>query len=157
MDAASFQQQAMLHERLLYRLSYSMLRNNDDCADAVQETLLRAWQNREHLKNPGAFKAWLCRILVNTCKDMLRKKSRVQQVELNEELAADDTNDQRTFLLNEALSQLPPEQRSAVILHYLEGWSVWEIAQTFDLPAGTVKTRLMYARKHLSKVLSEEV
>ena len=58
-DAVTFQREAMRYERLLYRISYAMLRHNEDCADAVQETLLRAWRSREGLRSMDAFRPWL--------------------------------------------------------------------------------------------------
>lgn len=156
MDAVTFQQEAMRHERLLYRISYAMLRNNEDCADAIQEALLRAWQHRDSLRRLSAFRPWLCRILVNACNDMLRKRPQVPFAPLTEDIA-EARPDHDPLLLRDALDHLSPEQRTCVVLHYLEGWSVREIADALSLPAGTVKTRLMYGRDHLSNMLRDEV
>ncbi len=156
MDAVTFQTEAMRYERLLYHISYTMLRSDAVCADAVQEALLRAWQRRDTLQKRSAFRAWLCRILVNTCNDMLRRKNRVKEVELTEELPAQAESD-AALQVREALDSLPPDQRAAVMLHYLEGWSVKEIASMLDVPPSTVKSRLMYARKRLYTLLSDEM
>lgn len=155
MDAYTFQQEAMRLERLLYRISYAMLRNQEDCADAVQEALLRAWQRRGTLREKTAFRSWLSRILVNTCNDMLRKRAKAEIVPLEENMAVQNA-DQSSLELREALDKLSPDQRTAVVLHYLEGWSVQEIAHAFDTPEGTVKTRLMYARRRLGEALRED-
>ena len=64
-DARTFQTEALKIEKLLYHISYAMLRNESDCEDAVQEALLRAWQKRGTLRDMAAFRSWLCRIVAN--------------------------------------------------------------------------------------------
>lgn len=150
MNAITFQQEAAKLERLLYCVSWSMLSNNEDCADAVQETFFKAWQSRDSLKNLKAFRPWITRILINTCNDMLRTRKNQQWVPLEEDMAvappAEETSD---FDLHDTLGQLSPEHRSVVVLHYLEGYKIREIADMLGIPPGTVKTRLMYARDHI--------
>ena len=119
MDARTFQTEALKIEKLLYHISYAMLRNESDCEDAVQEALLRAWQKRGTLRDMAAFRSWLCRIVANTC------------------------------------TELTPQMRVCMTLHYLDGWRVPEIAQMLDIPEGTVKTRLMHARKRMETLLRE--
>lgn len=155
MDAQTFQREALTHERLLYHISYAMLRSDQDCADAVQEALLRAWQHRDRLRDRKLFKAWLCRILVNTCNDILRKRGKLTLVPL-EEIYDVGVKEKDTLALRQALEQLTPEQNTCIVMHYLEGFSVAEIAETLEIPVGTVKTRLMYGRNHLSQILGEE-
>lgn len=155
MDAQTFQQEAMRYEKLLFHISYAILHSSDDCADAVQEALLRAWKSRDNLRDITAFRSWLCRILVNTCNDMLRKRAKEDYSPLPEDLPAPKP-EHDPMELREALDALPPQQRAMVVMHYLEGWPVKDIAETFDLPQGTVKTRLMYARRKLGQWLSEE-
>lgn len=62
MDAATFSREATACQRLLYHICWAMMHNEADCADAVQEALLRAWQRRDGLRDPEAFRPWLCRI-----------------------------------------------------------------------------------------------
>ena len=155
MDAQTFQREAMKLEQLLYHISYSMLRSDTDCADAVQEALLRAWQHRDDLRDMRLFKAWMCRILMNTCHDTLRKRGKLTLVPLDEAIVV--TQWQRdTLALRQALEQLPPEQNTCIVMHYLEGWSVAEIAEAMETPEGTVKTRLRAGRERLSRLLGEE-
>lgn len=145
----------MRYEKLLYHISRTMLRNGEDCADAVQEALFKAWQNRDKLRSMDAFRPWLTRILVNVCQDMLRRRARDNFAPLPEDIPVPPPSHD-ALELEEALNSLTPEQRLAVVLHYLEGWSVKEIAEMHHIPSGTVKTRLMYARKRLGSWLSEE-
>ena len=75
-DARTFQTEALKIEKLLYHISYAMLRNESDCEDAVQEAVLRAWQRLPGLQNPQFFETWLTRIVINECKSQLRRRSR---------------------------------------------------------------------------------
>lgn len=153
MNAVTFEQEAIRHKRLLYHVSYAILRDNQDCADAVQETMLKAWQNQNRLRDMSLFRPWLVRILINTCNGMLRKHARMKLVPLDNEL----TDNKKTDILplKEALDQLSPDLRLTIILHYIGGFSVREVSQMTEAPEGTVKTRLMYARRKLQTILEE--
>ena len=154
MNAQTFQEEAAKLERLLYSISWSLLSNNDDCADAVQETLAKAWQSRDSLKNPKAFRPWMTRIMVNTCNDMLRSRKRQRWVPLEEDMAVVQPPEASDFDMGAALGRLSPDHRAVVVLHYLEGYKVREIADMLGIPSSTVKTRLMLARVHLQKNLA---
>lgn len=151
MNAITFQEEASKLERGLYRISWSMLSNNEDCADAVQETLYKAWQNRDSLRNKKAFRTWITRILINTCNDMLKQRNKRRWVSLKEEMAVSQPPEETELPLNEALERLSPEHRTVVVLYYVEGYKVREIADMLCVPAGTVKSRLMYARSHIKQ------
>ena len=155
MDAATFQREALKCERLLYHISYAMLKNNQDCADAVQETLLQAWSHRESLRSMDRFKPWLTKISVNTCKNMLRRSRRAALVELSDALPAAERADY--MVLYDALDELPPEMRAATVLYYFEGFSVKEVAAMVGVHESTIKSRLLYARRKLRDKLGEDI
>ena len=155
MDAVTFQAKALQLERLMFHVSWSMLGREPDCADAVQEALTRAWQRRSSLRNPEKFKPWLMRILVNTCNDILRRQSR-QTLLADEELLSQEDTPSDPLSVREAIDCLKPEWRTVILLHYLEGCSVSEIAQMLQIPQGTVKSRLLYARKRLCALMKED-
>ena len=156
MDAATFQTEAMKHKRLLWRVSWSMLSRQEDCDDAVQEALARAWKQRETLRNPRAFRPWLVRILTNTCHDMIRRQMQQKALPLDDEaIAVEPLPD--PLPLREAIDRLSPEHRTVIVLHYLEGASVREIARMLGIPSGTVKSRLLYARGNLREMLHESI
>lgn len=155
MDALTFQAEAMRYERLMFHISWSMLGNNEDCADAVQEALTRAWQKRAALRSMDSFRPWLMRILTNTCNDMLRKRSKHRIVPLEDETVTVEPP-QEPIPLEEAIEKLKPDSRLVVVLFYLEGYSVNEIAETLGIPAGTVKSRMKHARDRLSALLHDE-
>lgn len=151
MDAITFQAEALKLEKLLYHICWSMLGNNEDCADAVQEALLKAWQKRDTLKSRRAFRPWLTRILYNVCVDILRNRKHLAQEELNENSfpvqPPRDADDDLAF----ALEALSAEQRTAAVLHYIKGYKLREIASMLDVSLNTVKSRVMYARVHMKQ------
>jgi RNA polymerase sigma-70 factor, ECF subfamily len=156
MTAEDFQREAMKIERLLFRVSYTILGNSEDCADAVQEALMCAWNEREKLRSMKSFKPWLVRILTNTCYGMLRKRAKEKLLPL-EDFEIAGKPDPEPPPIQEAIESLSPDHRTAVMLHYLEGYSVRETANLLNIPVGTVKTRLMYARQKLQTLLQSEL
>ena len=144
---------AMEQERTLYRVAKTLLRSDADCADAVQETLLKAIQGLNRLRNEEYVKTWLVRILINTSKDMLRKKHRTETAPLDERYPAPDDSRQRE--LYAALRELDEKLRLPLTLHYLEGFSLREVGRMLSIPEGTVKRRLWTARQQLREKLSE--
>ena len=151
MDIQTFEEKVLLYERLLYRVSWSMLSSQEDCADAVQEALTRAWQSRHTLRSEKAFKSWLIHILTNVCRDMLRKRQRQRSVAFEDDAMAASAIDTGGYAIVDLLQSLTPEHRLAVVLHYLEGYRIREIAHMLDTPAGTIKSRLRSARACLRK------
>jgi len=154
-NAVEFQAEVLRLERLMYRVSYAMLRNEEDCADAVQEALTRAWKKRGSLRSMDRFKPWLMRILVNQCNDMLRRQQKRSYIPL-EDIPLADQAATTPIPLKEAIEALAPKLRITVTLHYWEGYSVQETAKMLGLPSGTVKSRLRAARRELSALLQDE-
>lgn len=156
MDIQTFEAEVLQIERLLYRVSWSMLSNQQDCADAVQEALTRAWQNRHTLRDRKAFRSWLVRILNNVCNDMLRKRQRQRWVPLEDDALAAFAGEDGGFSMAEILQSLSPRHRTIVVLHYLESYRIRDIARMLDTPAGTVKRQLMQARMYLRKAIGPQ-
>lgn len=154
MDSKAFIEQVQKLERLLYSIAWSMLFNNEDCADAVQETLMKAWKNRETLKNEKLFKTWLTRIMINTCKDMLRRRQKNQWVPIEEQnlsIPEPEVDDEE---VGNALNDLSEEQRMVLILRYKEGYKIREIAEMLALPISTVTTRIQRSKLYLKRALA---
>lgn len=154
MTSEEFTKRIVPMMQTMYRVSYSLLRSSSDRDDAVQEALRKAWQKRDRLRDESCLKGWVLRILINECKNILGKGRReIYMDELPERAAPPDAD----AALHDALLELPEKLRLPVVLHYLEGYSVGEVAQLLRLPLGTVKTRMAKARTTLRQMLSEEV
>lgn len=153
MDERQFTEEVKQYQRLLFHIAYAMLRDEQDCADAVQEALMLAWRSRERLREERAFKAWLTRILVNCCNTALRKRKRATFTELPDIPAQPQVDN---LALHEALTGLPTDLRLPIVLFYLEGFTVEEIGKALGAPTGTVKSRMVRARRLLSDMLSQE-
>jgi len=153
LTAVEFSNQVLLIEPMLYRVAYGLLLNRTDCADAVQEALLRAWEKRNTLRDESLFRTWLTRILINECYSLLRRRRHAVPLdEVPEPVAPPDADP----VLHDAIARLDKNLRLPVVLHYMEGYSVSEVAAMLRLPAGTVKTRLFKARKILRLQLIDE-
>ncbi len=155
MQREEFLAEAMACERTLYRVAKTILRSDFDCADAVQEALLKGLKNAPMLREKQYVKTWLTRILINTCKDMLRRAGRARTVSLSDACSAADRN-LENIELYDALQALDEKLRIPVVLHYLEGFPTEEIARMLKITDGLVRRRLWQARKELREILKEE-
>ncbi len=158
MTRDEFAQKVLELEDVLFHVSYGILQNEDDCADAVSEAILKAYAGRGKLKNPQFFKTWLVRIVMNESYSFLRKRKR--ELPLNEAVteAVETTPDfvkEEYLELYESMKKLMEKDRICVQLFYMEGYSVKEIATILHIPEGTVKSRLNRARKQLKSNLSD--
>lgn len=130
----------------MYRVAKSFLKSDTDCADAIQETILKAYRTLGSLKEPRYFKTWLIRILINECKRVLNVKSKIIPMEeLTVYSQQKDVFEQAE--VREAVAALEEELRVIVTLYYFEDLSLKEVAQLLETPEGTVKSRLSRARK----------
>lgn len=155
MDKQFFTDEVKAQERSLFRIARSYLRCDADAADAVQEALTRAWEKRNSLRESVFFRTWMTRILINTCKDMLKRARRIQPVaEVPEPHPAQASRAQE---IRDALDALEEGLRAILTLFYLDGYSLREIGQILSLPQGTVKNRLFRGRGKLKEALNEEV
>ena len=157
MDKDEFSRQARDATQSLYRVACAYLASPPDRDDAVQEALTRAWQHKETLRNLKSFRPWLTRILTNVCNDMLRQRMRGKVISLED--ASEPAHEEELadpLSLREAIDGLSPEQRTVMVLYYLEGATISEIADMLDLFPGTVKSRMTYARRRLRAFLDDE-
>lgn len=137
----------------LYRVSRTMLASSADREDAVAETIRRAWEKRNSLRDEKYMQTWTIRILINVCRNFYRRRGREVPVEFLPERALPGGNPE----LRDAVLRLPEALRLPIVLHYTEGYGVDEIARMLRLPGGTVKSRMRKARALLRQMLFEEV
>ena len=138
-------------ERRLYRIAQAILWREADCLDAVQEAVFRGWMKKGSLREAGQLEVWLTRILVNECRDMLRRRKReplalVTDIPESDSLCED-------LHLRQALRRLPEKYRLLLVLHHLEGYSVEEVSMMLGIPKKLVVSRLHQARRALRNLL----
>ena len=153
MDRQFFIASAQAMERSMYCIARSYLRCEADCEDALQNALLRAWEKRSTLREERYFRTWLTRILINSCKETLRRQRRESPSADFPEAAAPQGGDPALW---ESLRALDEKYRIIIVLHYRDGYSVREIASILRVPESTVKTRLFRARQQLKSLLERE-
>lgn len=151
MDKEFFIQEIQAHSGMLYRVAYSILRNDDACKDALQDTALKAWEKRSSLREERYFRSWITRILINTCYDTQKKHRRIVSMDDIPEPSVAPPDP----MLALALQTLPEKLRLPLVLCYSEGMSYEEIAQTLRLPLTTVRGRIHRAKAELRKELGE--
>lgn len=132
----------------MYRIGKSILKNDEDVGDAMQETIMIAYERLHTLKEPKFFNTWLIRILINRCNYILNRNKKI--------ISIDDINavsyKEKGIInleLNEAINQLKEDYRIVITLYYIMGFSVKEISAILDDKEGTIKSRLCRARNDL--------
>ena len=151
----------MAGDRLM-AVAFRILRDVDRAEDAVQQAIVTAWRELPALRDPDRFDGWLYRVLVNACYVETRKARRW---EANVRLLTPDTTggSSDAFLsvedrdeLERAFRRLPPQQRAVFVLHHYLGMRHAEIAETLDVPVGTVKSRIHYASATLRAAIEAD-
>ena len=164
----------LIHPRLdrLYRLAYSITRNDSDARDATQDACVLAWRELPRLRDRDKLDAWLSQILVNAARGVVRRTGRVRVRELSVGPDPDTSDDAParhepavaaetdTFAdgdaIRRAFGRLDGTTRALLALHYVEGRPLAEIAAATGSPVGTVKWRLSNARRALERALEAE-
>ena len=154
MTNQDFQSRVRGCERKLYGMAYMLLHATADCEDAVQEALLRAWQRLPSLRDERYFETWLTRIVINECKNHLRRVKRRGEAPLDPRLAVPRSPEPE---LHAALMGVEWKYRVLLTLKYIDGYSIDEIARIARLPQGTVSSRLNRAKKLLKDQLKGEL
>lgn len=139
---------------MLYRLCLLMLKNESDAEDAIQETMIRYFQNAPVFEDTEYEKAWLIRVATNKCRDLLRFRVRHPQVS-EEFLSGFSCGPVDTGIL-EALTALPEKYRLVLTLYYIEGYRIEEIAKIINRTGSAVKMRLQKGRKLLEEIYRKE-
>lgn len=139
-----------------YRTAVVLLRNAADAEDAVQEAFLRVWRFRDSLRNRADYRPWLYRVLVNTCYSSLRREIRHRDRRASADALESVPQGDRVTLvdarhdIDRALADLTVDLRTVVLLRYFADLSEREIAIATGRPVGTVKSRLVEARRRIA-------
>lgn len=164
-DRNAFGELVCLHAQGVMNVIYRMCGNAQIAEDAAQETFIQAWLHLASYRAQTSLRNWLYRIAFNAATDILRREKRIlpnaiedlplRDLQPNPEALLFQT--ERTALIQKAILSLPDASRSVLILREYEEMSYHEIADTLDIPVGTVMSRLNYARKILKERLEESL
>ncbi|MDY3918398.1 MAG: sigma-70 family RNA polymerase sigma factor [Candidatus Limivivens sp.] len=147
-DGDAFVELMELHKQSMYKVAKSYLRREEDAADAIAETILDCFEHLDSLKEPAYFTTWLIRILINNCKDLLKKSEIMSCMEdtgfLEDRAAA---GDDREFV--RLLEPLDEETRLIMTLYYASGFTTKEIGSMLELKESTVKSRIRRGKQKL--------
>jgi len=147
LDRDSFAKEAEACAGLMYRVAYTILQNDADCQDAVQDALLKAWSKKNSLREEKFFRTWITRILINTCHDLVKKRSRLVSLDSLPEQAAPFPDP----ALAMALEKLPEKLRMPLMLFYSESMTYAEISKTLRIPVPSVQSRIRRGKTQLRK------
>lgn len=137
---------------LLYRTVYVQVGNQHDTQDILQEVFIRYLEKSPVFKDEEHEKAWLLKVTHHLCIDFLRFRKKHRYLDLSQiEDVIVIPEDKQVI---KELFQLPPKQKSVLILHYLEGYHIKEIAEIMGVSSNAVKKRLQRGREMLRKKLS---
>ncbi len=173
-DVESFEKLIRTHQAYAYNIAYRMMGNEEDAKDASQEALIKVFKSLKGYNGDSAFTTWLYRIVMNTCKDLLRKRkpnevSIDRGFDTGEEAPGieieDNSSDPVTkyeekevrVTIASAIEQLPENFRSVVVLREIQGMSYDEIAEIEDIPVGTVRSRINRGRRILREILKDKL
>lgn len=139
----------------MYKMAKTILKNEEDVADAMAETVLVCWEKLSTLKENRYVKTWMMRILMNKCYDLLRKK----ELLLTEDTVSEADAREDGYGMAEweqVLQGLDEKYRLVMLLYYVDGFKIREVSEILDIPAATVKTRLVRGRKQLADEMKME-
>jgi RNA polymerase sigma-70 factor (ECF subfamily) len=165
----AFNQLVLRYQSIAYNVAFRILDDPDAAADATQDGFLKAYRKLDQYRG-GSFKAWLLRIITNTCYDMLRSHRRRPTTSLDKDEEGDGEHDatlvdsaerpedyalrqELAAAIQRAIGQLPLDQRTVLVLSDVEGMNYQEIAEATGAALGTVKSRLSRARAQLRDIL----
>lgn len=141
------------HKTSMMRAAMAILHDQDDTADAIAETVAEAFSQLCGLRHPKYFKTWLTRVLISNCYDILRQRSRyVPLDELPESPSPHGQPNDSALDIRESLSALAENDRLVLILYYVDGFKVREIAKMLGVKENAIKSRLMRSRQRLKKI-----
>jgi len=158
----------------LYKMIYAQVRDHDDTDEILQECLIRIYKHLGTLREVAKFPGWISRMIVNQCHSHRLKRARTVMESTDDLVEVNDRDvmwqnpqagNPRKILMrkeimadiNRAIRELPPRQRSAIVLFEVEGFSIRQIANTMECSEGAVKFNIHQARKKLKASLRQYV
>lgn len=155
-DADAFLELMEQNSLAMYKVARGILNNDEDAADAIQDTILICFEKINTLKKAQYFKTWMIRILINECNKILRHYHKENVWEEIPDVQNRDMS-MEEFEFKEMLSMVDEKYRIVLILYYVEGFKISDIADILKLNENTVKTRLTRAREQIRKEYTDSM
>lgn len=140
-------------ESRMYGLAKSIVKRDEDCADAIQETLLKAYKSLNTLKNPEYFTTWIFRILINECSQLLRNRKRaivMDKLPEPKDVLTSYGRDHQRLDIQEAVDRLDDAPRLVIHLFYYQDLTIKQISDILEISESAVRSRLHRAREMLA-------
>jgi RNA polymerase sigma-70 factor (ECF subfamily) len=161
-DPHAFSEIVKRHRDRMWAVALRTLGDPDEAADAVQDAFVSAYRKAGSFRGEAAVTTWLHRIVVNACLDRMRRKSvrpvaddeLIEAAERDAQLPDQALEREVSMEVTAALKLLPADQRAALVLVDMMGYSVEDAAQVLEVPSGTVKSRCARGRAKLAPILS---
>lgn len=168
-DIESFEKLIQNHQKFAYNVALKYLKDPVDAEDITQEALIKAFKYLKNFKKNSKFSTWLYRIVINTCKDELRKKSKTEKnISMdNDDSYVSEVEDHSyeplksiekhevSKNIQSAIEQLKINYKEVIILCDIKDYSYEEISEILEVPIGTVRSRISRGRKKLRVILNE--
>ena len=156
-DKEAFSELIKNVENELYKIARTRFYNQYDIEDAVQETIVQSLNSIKSLKYPQYFNTWIIRILINNCNNIYKKKINLEFEEAQYSYV-DDSNDVNNKLnFDNIMKKLNYDERIAITLYYMEGYTNREISKLLDTKVGTIKSRISRAKQKIKEIYKEEI
>jgi len=174
-DVAAFETLILQHEKFIYNIAWRIMGNVEDAKDIAQEAIIKIYRHLSSCTSMEHMRAWVARIVHNTCMDELRRRKGKTPLSYDamldvgdseiEHQVADKADGPEAILLRkelggqieQALQQLSEEHRALIVLRDINGMSYEEITEITALPLGTVKSRISRGRNNLKRILTKHV
>lgn len=155
----AFEKLIIYYQNDLYKIAKTRLRENDDIDDAIQETIISAYQSINKLFNVSKFKAWLITILINKCNYIYKQKEKNKSVSydyieaekhISQRLEFESSTD-----FDSLMNLLNQDEKTILVLYYYEGYKLKEIARILKIKDSTVRSKILRAKKKIKNNLEE--
>lgn len=173
-DQKAFRQLVERYQRKVYTIAFGVVRNPDTALDITQDAFVRVHKNLATFKGDSSFYTWIYRIVLNLCIDRKRRQARQAEVDYDDGIShGDGFTDGPTLAstgidnpaqaahrkelvehMDRALATLSEEHKAILLMREVDGLSYEELAESLDIPKGTVMSRLFHARKNFQKSLT---
>ena len=140
-----------------YYIALGFVRNSQDAMDISQESFIKAFRKIKRFDHEKSFFPWFYKLLKNLCLDHIKRRSRVQEIPLDEARVLNEEREDREMkeILWRGIEGLPFEQKEVILLRYFQQFSYQEIAEITAKPVGTVMSSLFYAKKRLKEAIKK--